>query len=131
MTNPIDVSPTEITTRDTTILSGEEGILEGNAVEIIAPLEFYGPITPGGSDVKLLGTAKEIYEQILALNPSYDVFDFPSYAAGLEADGVTRENIEDTSSVVSSNDAVTARNLLKRQDGVSIKTEIMSGEGVC
>ncbi|KFX85987.1 hypothetical protein O988_09823 [Pseudogymnoascus sp. VKM F-3808] len=35
-----------------------------------------GPVTPGGPDVTLTGTAKSIYEQILVLNPSYNPADF-------------------------------------------------------
>jgi len=83
-------------------------------------MQFHGPITPGGPEVQLSGTAKEIYEQILVLNPDYDVFAFPDSAKKLADSGVTRENIDNPSPEVSTTAAVRARNVLKRQDGVSV-----------
>ncbi|KAL2068613.1 hypothetical protein VTL71DRAFT_14950 [Oculimacula yallundae] len=68
-------------------------MLRRNEVETISTLEFEGPITPGGPNVTLSGTAKTIYKQIIALNPSYHMFAFPANAAALAADGLTRENI--------------------------------------
>jgi hypothetical protein len=122
-TSPLETFLSEIKTRDITVLSGEESILSRNAVGTISSMEFVGPITPGGPNVQLFGTSKAIYEQIMALNPAYNVFDFPSAAAKLEAEGFTRENIGDTdapaSAAVSATAALKARSLLKRQDGVS------------
>lgn len=43
-------------------------------------MHFIGPVTVGGPDVKLYGTAKEIYEQILEINPAYNP-DFPDDAS--------------------------------------------------
>ncbi|KAL2070202.1 hypothetical protein VTL71DRAFT_13228 [Oculimacula yallundae] len=117
---PIEISSTEISTTDTAIISGEEGLLDENVVETISALEFSGPVTPGGPDVQLSGTAKSIYEQIIALNSTYDVFDFPDSAASLQAGGITRETIDQVpGSDVSTTAAVRTRDLLKRQDGVS------------
>ncbi|KAH6620599.1 hypothetical protein C7974DRAFT_426732 [Boeremia exigua] len=122
-TSPLETSLGEIKTRDITMLSGEESILSKNAVGAISSMEFIGPITPGGPDVHLFGTSKAIYEQIMALNPAYDVFDFPSAAAKLEAQGFTRENIGETDvpapPAVSVTAALKVRNVLKRQDGIN------------
>jgi hypothetical protein len=85
-------------------------------------MEFVGPITPGGPDVTLSGSAKDIYEQILELNPSYDVFDFPDYAADLESQGYSKSNLE-TADLTTRNPAVAVRDVLaKRAEGVSIIT---------
>lgn len=82
-------------------------------------MQFLGPITPGGPDVALSGTAKEIYEQILKLNPAYDVFDFPAYAEDLESQGITRENLDSPNpEVFSRNPAVAARDVLAKRDNV-------------
>ncbi|KAL7910617.1 hypothetical protein GGI35DRAFT_449217 [Trichoderma velutinum] len=37
-----------------------------------APLVWTGPVKVGGGNVTLSGTAKEIYNQIIAINPDYD-----------------------------------------------------------
>lgn len=56
----------------------------------LLPMIFTGPVTPGGPDVELQGTAQEIYQQVLELNPSYDPWDFPDFQASMAADGVTK-----------------------------------------
>jgi hypothetical protein len=81
-------------------------------------MEFLGPITPGGPDVTLSGSAKDIYEQIIELNPSYDVFDFPEYVDALDSQGINRENLE-TADLITRNPSVAARDALARGDGVS------------
>jgi hypothetical protein len=82
-------------------------------------MEFVGPVTPGGPDITLSGSAKDIYEQIIELNPSYDVFDFPEYADALEFEGLNRENIE-TANLTTRNPSRDAEETLaKRGDGVS------------
>lgn len=80
-------------------------------------MEFVGPITPGGPDVTLSGSAKDIYDQIMELNPSYDVFDFPGYAEDLEAQGFTRENL-DTPDLITRNPTLAARDALAKRDNV-------------
>ncbi|KFX99561.1 hypothetical protein V495_00894 [Pseudogymnoascus sp. VKM F-4514 (FW-929)] len=45
------------------------------AVELVDMI-YEGPITPGGETYTLSGDAKGIYEQILQLNPSYNITDF-------------------------------------------------------
>jgi hypothetical protein len=65
-----------------------------DVLDILPAMEFTGPVTPGGPDVILYGTAEQIYEQIIEVNPKYDVWDFPEYAADLESQGITRENID-------------------------------------
>ncbi|KAK5660004.1 hypothetical protein OQA88_13470 [Cercophora sp. LCS_1] len=57
-------------------------------------MTFAGPVIPGGPPVELSGTAKEIYEQVLALNPSYTPWDFPDFQAEMAAKGVTRAEWE-------------------------------------
>ncbi|KFX92339.1 hypothetical protein V490_05438 [Pseudogymnoascus sp. VKM F-3557] len=42
----------------------------------LADMTYVGPVTPGGKDYTLVGDAKDIHEQILALNPSYSIDDF-------------------------------------------------------
>ncbi|EMR72908.1 hypothetical protein MGN70_001760 [Eutypa lata] len=76
------------------LFGGEEELLAQDTVDSVSSLEFVGPVTPGGPNVTLYGTAKDIYEQILVLNPSYHVFDFPEYAADFAADGITREDLD-------------------------------------
>jgi hypothetical protein len=93
-------------------------MLEESAIDSIAVMEFVGPITPGGPDVTLRGSAKDIYEQILELNPSYDVFEFPSYAESLEAQGITKENIDNPLSI-SVNPTLSARDALEKRASVS------------
>ncbi|KFY18835.1 hypothetical protein V491_04686 [Pseudogymnoascus sp. VKM F-3775] len=55
-----------------------------------------GPITPGGPDVTLSGTAKSIYEQILALNPSYNPVDFGGKALDLDSPPTVAKKSFDT-----------------------------------
>lgn len=43
------------------------------------PLIFDGPITPNGPNITLTGTVESVYTQILALNPSYNPWEFPEY----------------------------------------------------
>ena len=52
-------------------------------------MEFVGPLTPGGPNVTIVGTAKAIYESILEQNPSYNPWDFPEYAERMAAQGLT------------------------------------------
>ncbi|MCJ1367176.1 hypothetical protein MMC16_006308 [Acarospora aff. strigata] len=40
------------------------------------PLQYIGPIHPGGSDITLNGTAQELHSQILHLNPDFQISDF-------------------------------------------------------
>ncbi|CAG9947826.1 unnamed protein product [Clonostachys rosea f. rosea IK726] len=89
-------SPAEVnkSLRDDGLYSGEEDVLDMDEIESISIMDFVGPLTPGGPNVTLSGTAKEIYEQILELNPSYSVWDFDEYADDLEARGLTREDID-------------------------------------
>lgn len=81
-------------------------------------MEFTGPVTPGGSDVILYGTAQQIYEQILALNPTYDVWDFPDYAQDLEAQGITKDNLDKLLSF-SINPLLAAKETLENRASVS------------
>lgn len=73
-------------------------------------MEFVGPITPGSSDVTLYGTAEEIYGQIMQLNPSYNVWDFPEYSESLTADGFTTADLDITN--MSANPQTVSRNNL-------------------
>ncbi|KAK4220677.1 hypothetical protein QBC38DRAFT_378528 [Podospora fimiseda] len=57
----------------------------------ITPFWLEGPITPGGPEIRLNGTAKQIYEQIISLNPSYDPYNFPEFAAQQQAKGISRQ----------------------------------------
>ncbi|KAL2073310.1 hypothetical protein VTL71DRAFT_10634 [Oculimacula yallundae] len=116
--NPIEKSLKIVNPRDTAVLTGEEGVIEDNGVDTISSLEFVGPIFPGGLNVTLFGTAQSVYEQIMALNPSYNVFDFPANTKDLEADGITRENIKSITDI-STTPAVTVRSILSRQDGIN------------
>ncbi|KFY98016.1 hypothetical protein V498_01752 [Pseudogymnoascus sp. VKM F-4517 (FW-2822)] len=43
---------------------------------IMTDMTYIGPITPGGSNYTLVGDAKGVYDQILQLNPSYNITDF-------------------------------------------------------
>ncbi|KAF6816039.1 secreted protein [Colletotrichum musicola] len=56
----------------------------------IVDLEFTGPITVGGPNVTLSGTAESIYNQIMKLNPEYDGKDFGSS----EYDGLNERGLE-------------------------------------
>jgi hypothetical protein len=67
--------------------------------------------------------------KILVLNPAYDVFDFPDSAKEFAASGVTRENINDPLPDFSTTPAVWARNVLKRQNGVSAPGVYVRVEG--
>ncbi|KAL2880760.1 hypothetical protein SGCOL_003787 [Colletotrichum sp. CLE4] len=51
----------------------------------ISEMTFTGPVTVGGPNVTLHGDASSIYEQILALNPSFNAEDFQESEGGLEA----------------------------------------------
>ncbi|KIM39434.1 hypothetical protein M413DRAFT_191155 [Hebeloma cylindrosporum] len=42
----------------------------------LVPITYVGPITPGGPNFTITGTPKQIYDQIIALNPKYDVAAF-------------------------------------------------------
>ncbi|KAI9675629.1 MAG: hypothetical protein M1817_000996 [Caeruleum heppii] len=44
----------------------------------ISTLTYRGPITPGGDDVTLSGTAEDIHRQIRERNPTFNPDDFPS-----------------------------------------------------
>ncbi|KAI5860362.1 hypothetical protein GGS23DRAFT_581115 [Durotheca rogersii] len=88
------VLATPVDPRAVSPFGGEEELLAPNDVDTVASLEFIGPVTPGGPNVTLYGTAKGIYEQIIKLNPEYDVFAFPENAAEFAAEGLTREDIE-------------------------------------
>lgn len=101
------------------VFKGEEFLLAEPSIDTISALEFVGPVTPGGPDVTLSGSAKDIYEQILELNPSYDVFDFPESAASLEAQGINRENLE-SPDLTTPNPSVAARNALAKRNVVSL-----------
>lgn len=57
-------------------------------------MEFTGPVFVGGDDVTLSGTAEEVYNQIIELNPEYDARDFPDTNGYLAADGLTVENLD-------------------------------------
>ncbi|KFY84220.1 hypothetical protein V500_09469 [Pseudogymnoascus sp. VKM F-4518 (FW-2643)] len=43
---------------------------------VVADMKYIGPITPGGENYTLVGDAEGIYNQILELNPSYNISDF-------------------------------------------------------
>ncbi|OBT68961.1 hypothetical protein VE03_01268 [Pseudogymnoascus sp. 23342-1-I1] len=43
---------------------------------VLTDMTYIGPITPGGENHTLVGDAKGIYDQILQLNPSYNITDF-------------------------------------------------------
>lgn len=100
-------------------------MIDDPAIDAISAMEFVGPITPGGPDVILSGSAKDIYEQIIELNPSYDVFEFPDYVDALESQGINRENFE-TADLTTRNPSVAARDALAKRDGVSsmLKAEL-------
>lgn len=76
------------------LFNEEELALEDEAVEGLAAMEFEGPITPGGPDVRLEGTAQQIYHQIMSLNPEYDVWNFPENVAEFEAQGLTKADLQ-------------------------------------
>ncbi|KAL0931306.1 uncharacterized protein CTRU02_214041 [Colletotrichum truncatum] len=59
----------------------------------VAELSFTGPVTVGGPNVTLHGTADAIYQQILELNPAYDPWAFPEYAEGLTSRGFTKNDL--------------------------------------
>jgi hypothetical protein len=109
----------DITLNDGVILEGEEFLIAGSDIDEISAMEFVGPVTPGGPDITLSGSVKDIYEQIIELNPSYDVFDFPEYADALESEGLNRENIE-TANLTTRNPSRDAEDTLaKRGDGIN------------
>lgn len=56
-------------------------------------MEFTGPVFVGGDDVTLSGTAEEVYNQIIELNPNYNARDFPDTTLDLAADGLTVESL--------------------------------------
>ncbi|KFY10844.1 hypothetical protein V492_04815 [Pseudogymnoascus sp. VKM F-4246] len=55
-----------------------------------------GPVTLGGPDVTLTGTAKSIYEQILVLNPDYNPVDFGGKPIGSEASSTLAKKAHDS-----------------------------------
>ncbi|KAK3312909.1 hypothetical protein B0H66DRAFT_607968 [Apodospora peruviana] len=69
------------------VRSAEEG-----PTSPLVPMQFAGPLVVGGPEVKLEGTAQEIYEQIIKLNPSYD----PQAAKGVTKAQWKEENTKIT-----------------------------------
>ena len=57
-------------------------------------LTFQGPAFPDGPNVTLTGTAKDVYEQLLAINPEYDAWQMPGYAEKMAQLGVTKDDLE-------------------------------------
>ncbi|KAF8956547.1 hypothetical protein BDZ97DRAFT_1851479 [Flammula alnicola] len=43
---------------------------------ISVPITYVGPITPGGANLTITGTPKEIYDQIIEMNPKYNIVAF-------------------------------------------------------
>lgn len=62
----------------------------------IEDMSWTGPIFPGGAEVTLHGTAKSIFDEIMSLNPHYSAFDFPDLAEEFAAEGITKENFNET-----------------------------------
>ena len=60
-------------------------LAEANAV-VTAKMTFTGQVTPGGPVKVLKGTAKEILEEVLRINPNYEK-DFPATASAVEKRG--------------------------------------------
>ncbi|KAF1810898.1 hypothetical protein P152DRAFT_483602 [Eremomyces bilateralis CBS 781.70] len=50
---------------------------------VTTKMKYTGPITPGGEDVELSGTAEDVYNQIVHLNPSYDPAAFGNNATDI------------------------------------------------
>ncbi|KAF8970243.1 hypothetical protein BDZ97DRAFT_1792634 [Flammula alnicola] len=42
----------------------------------LVPITYVGPITPGGANLTITGTPKEIYDQIIEMNPKYNIVAF-------------------------------------------------------
>ncbi|KAL5354085.1 hypothetical protein ACLOAV_000170 [Pseudogymnoascus australis] len=61
-----------------------------------AVMTTVGPITPGGPDITLVGTAKSTYEQILALNPDYNPLDFGGQPLSFDASATLAKKAHDT-----------------------------------
>jgi hypothetical protein len=57
-------------------------------------MTFTGPLTVGGPNVTLTGTAESIWGQLLEKNPNYDPWAFPEYQSRMAAKGITREMME-------------------------------------
>ncbi|KAK1725329.1 hypothetical protein CaCOL14_005814 [Colletotrichum acutatum] len=51
----------------------------------ISEMTFTGPVVVGGPNVTLHGDASSIYEQILAINPTFNAEEFQEPEGGLEA----------------------------------------------
>ncbi|KAJ0297354.1 hypothetical protein COL516b_010771 [Colletotrichum fioriniae] len=58
----------------------------------ISEMTFTGPVVVGGPNVTLHGDASSIYEQILAINPSFNAEEFQEPEGGLEARQTTAKN---------------------------------------
>ncbi|KAH8587773.1 hypothetical protein B0O99DRAFT_677837, partial [Bisporella sp. PMI_857] len=117
----IATSPPNLSLRDTGELLTEEEFLLSDDIDGIAPMEFTGPITPGGPEFTLFGTAEDILNQIHELNPSYDVWAFPEYAADLEAKGFTRDDLTSSENLARSQafNLTAYGGLEKRVEGVN------------
>ncbi|KAK5651594.1 hypothetical protein OQA88_11867 [Cercophora sp. LCS_1] len=61
---------------------------------IVDGISWMGPVVLGGPNVTLFGTAESIYNQIIKLNPKYDVWDIPYYVEQMAARNITRESQE-------------------------------------
>lgn len=62
----------------------------------IDDMNWTGPIFPGGPDVTIQGTAKSIFDEIMSLNPHYSAFDFPDLVEEFAAEGITKDNFNET-----------------------------------
>ncbi|MCJ1263367.1 hypothetical protein MMC22_003237, partial [Lobaria immixta] len=47
-----------------------------NLDKFLAPMTYFGPITPGGKNHSINGTAEEVHKKILELNPSFNPYDW-------------------------------------------------------
>ena len=62
----------------------------------IEDMSWTGSVFPGSPEVTLHGSAKSIYDQIMELNPHYSAFDFPDLVEEFAAEGITKENFNET-----------------------------------
>jgi hypothetical protein len=66
----------------------------------LGTMKWTGPISPdSNTTTTLYGTAKSIYEQIMALSPNYSPWAFEDFRASMKAKGITPEMLEANSKV--------------------------------
>ncbi|KAF9879046.1 secreted protein [Colletotrichum karsti] len=67
--------------------------LSQRSIDEAVPLTFIGQAFVDGPNVTLTGTAESIYNDLLAINPSYNEWDFPEYQERMTALGFTKESL--------------------------------------